>query len=66
MTGRPYIDGVRTLILKDQQGAVAQLEARQIDVFETMNLIDFLRLRKDPKYATVVRTTCPPACTASA
>ena len=54
MPGRPYIDGVKTLILKDQQGAVAQFEAGQIDVFETMNLIDFLRLRKDPKYATVV------------
>jgi peptide/nickel transport system substrate-binding protein len=54
MSGRPYIDGVRTNILKDQQGAVAQFESGQIDVFETMNLIDFLRLRKDPKYATVV------------
>jgi peptide/nickel transport system substrate-binding protein len=54
MPGRPYIDGVKTLILKDQQGAVAQFEAGQVDVFETMNLIDFLRLRKDPKYATVV------------
>ena len=54
MAGRPYIDGVKTLILKDQQGAVAQFEAGQVDVFETMNLIDFLRLRKDPKYATVV------------
>src|SRR5689334_7398933 len=47
MTGRPYIDGVRTLPLKDQQSAVAQFEAGQIDVFEIMNLIDFLRLRKD-------------------
>ncbi|MBV9322515.1 MAG: ABC transporter substrate-binding protein [Chloroflexi bacterium] len=54
MAGRPYIDGVKTLILKDQQGAVAQFEGGQIDVFETMNLVDFLRLRKDPKYATVV------------
>jgi peptide/nickel transport system substrate-binding protein len=54
MSGRPYIDGVRTLILKDQQGAVAQMEAGSLDVFETMNLIDFLRLRKDPRFATVV------------
>ncbi len=54
MTGRPYIDGVRTLILKDAQGSVGQFEAGQIDVYEIMNLIDFLRLRKDPKYATVV------------
>jgi peptide/nickel transport system substrate-binding protein len=54
MSGRPYIDGVKTLILKDQQGAVAQMEAGQIDVFETMNLIDFLRLRKDPRFATIL------------
>jgi peptide/nickel transport system substrate-binding protein len=54
MTGRPYIDGVRTLILKDQQGAVAQFESSSVDVFETMNLIDFLRLRKDPRFATIV------------
>ena len=32
MSGRPYLDGVRTLILKDQQGAVAQLEAGAVDV----------------------------------
>jgi peptide/nickel transport system substrate-binding protein len=54
ITGRPYIDGVKTLILKDVQGSVGQFEAGQIDVYEIMNLIDFLRLRKDPKYATVV------------
>jgi len=53
MTGRPYIDGVHTLILKDQQGAVAQMEAGALEVFENMNLIDFLRLRKDARFATV-------------
>jgi peptide/nickel transport system substrate-binding protein len=53
MSGRPYIDGVRTLILKDQQGAVAQLEAGAIDVFQNMNLIDFLRLRNDPRFTTI-------------
>jgi peptide/nickel transport system substrate-binding protein len=53
MSGRPYIDGVRTLILKDQQGAVAQMEAGALDVFETMNLIDFLRLRNDPRFTTI-------------
>jgi peptide/nickel transport system substrate-binding protein len=53
MSGRPYIDGVRTLILKDQQAAVAQLEAGAVDVVQNMNLIDFLRLRKDTRFATV-------------
>jgi peptide/nickel transport system substrate-binding protein len=53
MSGRPYIDGVRTLILKDQQGSVAQLEAGALDVYENMNLIDFLRLRHDPRFSTI-------------
>jgi peptide/nickel transport system substrate-binding protein len=53
MSGRPYLDGVRTLILKDQQSAVAQMEAGALDVFEMMNLIDFLRLRKDPRFTTI-------------
>ena len=65
MSGRPYIDSVRTLILKDQQGAVAQFESGQIDVFETMNLIDFLRLRKT-RSTPRSSTTCRPACIASA
>jgi peptide/nickel transport system substrate-binding protein len=53
MSGRPYIDGVRTVILKDQQSAVSQFEAGAIDVFQNMNVIDFLRLKKDPKYSLV-------------
>ena len=53
MSGRPYIDGVRTLILKDPQATVAQLEAGALDVVETMNLIDFLRLRGDARYRTI-------------
>jgi peptide/nickel transport system substrate-binding protein len=53
MSGRPYIDGVRTMILKDQQAAIAQLESGSIDVFQNMNLIDFLRLRKDSRFTTV-------------
>jgi peptide/nickel transport system substrate-binding protein len=51
--GQPYLDGVRTLILKDQQAAVAQLEAGSLDVFENMNLIDFLRLKKDARFSTI-------------
>src|SRR5712691_8480925 len=53
LSGQPYLDGVRTLILKDQQAAVAQLEADSLDVFQNMNLIDFLRLKKDPRFTTV-------------
>jgi peptide/nickel transport system substrate-binding protein len=58
MSGRPYIDGVKTLILKDQQAAVTQLEAGQIDVFQNMNLIDFLRLKNDSRF-TVVQGDVP-------
>ncbi len=53
LSGQPYIDGVRALILKDQQGAVAQFEAGSVDVFENMNLIDFLRLKKDARFTTI-------------
>jgi len=53
LSGQPYLDGVRTLILKDQQAAVAQLEADSLDVFQNMNLIDFLRLKKDPRFTTI-------------
>jgi len=53
LSGRPYIDGVRTMPFRDQQAAVAQLESGAIDVFQNMNLIDFLRLRKDPRFTTV-------------
>ena len=53
ISGLPYIDGVRTLILKDQQAAVTQLESGAIDVMQNMNLIDFLRLRKDARFTTV-------------
>jgi peptide/nickel transport system substrate-binding protein len=58
MSGKPYIDGVRTLILKDQQAAVAQLESGAIDVFQNMNLIDFVRLKNDPRF-TVVQNDVP-------
>ena len=53
LTGRPYLDGVRTLILKDQQSAVAQFESGTVDVFQNMNLIDFIRLKKDAKFGTI-------------
>jgi peptide/nickel transport system substrate-binding protein len=53
LSGQPYLDGVRTLILKDQQAAVAQLEAGSLDVFQNMNLIDFLRLKKDARFTTI-------------
>ena len=53
ISGLPYIDGVRTLILRDQQAAVTQLESGAIDVMQNMNLIDFLRLRKDARFTTV-------------
>src|SRR5216683_74669 len=53
ISGQPYLDGVKTLILKDQQAAVAQLEAGSLDVFQNMNLIDFLRLNKDPRFTTI-------------
>ena len=58
VSGRPYIDGVKTVIIKDQQAMVAQLEAGQVDVVQNMNLIDFLRLKNDPRF-TVVQNDVP-------
>src|SRR5438067_7787234 len=46
----PYLDGVRVSILKDPQSLVAQLEAGALDIADMPSLIDFARLRTDPKY----------------
>jgi peptide/nickel transport system substrate-binding protein len=48
--GLPYLEGVRVNILKDNQSLVAQLEAGSLDVTDMPSLIDFARLRSDPKY----------------
>jgi peptide/nickel transport system substrate-binding protein len=46
----PYLDGIRVNILKDPQSLVAQLEAGALDIADAPPLIDFARLRSDPKY----------------
>jgi peptide/nickel transport system substrate-binding protein len=46
----PYLEGIRVNILKDPQSLVAQLEAGALDIADAPPLIDFARLRSDPKY----------------
>ncbi|MDE3077550.1 MAG: ABC transporter substrate-binding protein, partial [Chloroflexota bacterium] len=53
MSGKPYLDGVRTLFFRDPQAQVAQFESGSLDVAQGVNLTDFLRLKKDPKYIAI-------------
>src|SRR5712691_7082090 len=48
-TGKPYLDGIQIPILRDQQAMATQLEAGALDIARLPNLIDFNRLKPDPK-----------------
>jgi peptide/nickel transport system substrate-binding protein len=58
-TGRPYLDGIRVSIMRDQQSMVAQLEAGALDLAMTPSLPDFVRLRDDPRYQAVLFPNAP-------
>ncbi len=49
-TGRPYLDGLRISILRDQQTQVAQVEAGALDVIVNPPLLDYVRLKADSNY----------------
>jgi len=53
-TGKPYLDGIEIPILRDQQAMVTQLEAGALDIARLPNLIDFNRLKPDPKYQALL------------
>jgi peptide/nickel transport system substrate-binding protein len=53
-TGKPYLDGIQIPILRDQQALVTQLEAGALDVARLPNLVDFNRLKADPKYQALL------------
>jgi peptide/nickel transport system substrate-binding protein len=46
----PYLEEIRVNILRDPQTLVAQLEAGALDAADLPSLIDFARLRNDPKF----------------
>jgi peptide/nickel transport system substrate-binding protein len=53
-SGRPYLDGIQTPIVKDSTAMVAQLESGAIDVADAPLIRDFNRLKSDPKYQALV------------
>jgi peptide/nickel transport system substrate-binding protein len=53
-SGKPYLDEVRVSILPDLQAQVTQLESGAIDLIKTPPLRDFIRLKSDAKYQTVL------------
>ncbi len=52
--GRPYLDGVRAVVFRDQTSMVSQLEAGALDIAKSPNYQDFVRLKADPAYAGVM------------
>jgi peptide/nickel transport system substrate-binding protein len=58
-SGKPYLDGIRVSIMRDQQSMVSQLEAGAIDLAMTPGLPDFVRLKNDPKYQAVLFPNAP-------
>jgi peptide/nickel transport system substrate-binding protein len=58
-TGRPYLDGIRVSIMRDQQSMVSQLEAGALDLAMTPGLPDFVRLRNDPRFQGVLFPNAP-------
>lgn len=55
-SGRPYLDGIQTPIIKDPTAMIAQLEGGAIDVADAPLIRDFNRLKSDPKYQGLVNS----------
>jgi peptide/nickel transport system substrate-binding protein len=53
-TGKPYLDGIQIPVFRDQQAMTTQLEAGAIDIARQPNLLDFNRLKTDPKYQALL------------
>jgi peptide/nickel transport system substrate-binding protein len=49
-SGRPYLDGVHVNIARDTQAMVAQLEGGTVDAIKLPPLLDFNRLKADPRF----------------
>jgi len=53
-SGKPYLDGIKVNILRDQQSMVSGLETGAFDVVYSPALPDFARLRDDPRFTPVL------------
>lgn len=54
LTDRPYLDAFQVSILRDQAALSAQFESGALDVIDSPSITDFIRLKDDPKYRTIV------------
>jgi peptide/nickel transport system substrate-binding protein len=52
-SGRPYLDGINVSVHSDQQTMVTQLESGALDLAMTPTLVDFNRLKSNPKFQAV-------------
>jgi peptide/nickel transport system substrate-binding protein len=55
-TGRPYLDGIDTPIVKDPSAMILQLESGAIDVADAPLIREFIRLKADPTYQALTNT----------
>ncbi len=53
-SGRPFLDGIETPIVKDPAAMIAQLEGGAVDVADAPLIRDFNRLKTDPKFQGLV------------
>jgi peptide/nickel transport system substrate-binding protein len=53
-SGRPYLDGMRVSVGLDAQTMVTQFEAGALDAMRTAPVRDFVRLKADPTYQSLV------------
>jgi peptide/nickel transport system substrate-binding protein len=54
MAGRPYLDGMETLIISDPQALVVQFEGGAFDVIDSPMIRDITRYQGDAKYVVVL------------
>jgi peptide/nickel transport system substrate-binding protein len=54
LSGKPYLDGINMHMKMDPQTMVVQFEAGALDVMKTAPANDFMRLKGDPKYQSIV------------
>ncbi len=50
MSGRPYLDGIKSPIIRDASAMIVQLESGAIDVADNPPITDDNRLKSDPRF----------------
>jgi peptide/nickel transport system substrate-binding protein len=52
-TGRPYVDAVSVVFLRDAQAMIVQLEAGALDLIRNPTKQEFVRLKANPQYQAI-------------